>query len=95
MRVALEAIVEYYLFEYRLKLSLDVFAIFVVHKIFLPHLFLSGARSTLPMGVAPKAMMGVLAADHRLKTEFIRVVELAFPSFLSFYDVTTENIFFL
>jgi hypothetical protein len=60
MGVAPEAIVEFYLFEYRLKFSLNVFAIFVLHKIFLPHLFLSGARSTFPMGVAPEAMMGCL-----------------------------------
>jgi hypothetical protein len=31
-QVSPEAIVEFYLFEYRLKLSLDVFAIFVLHK---------------------------------------------------------------
>jgi hypothetical protein len=58
MGVAPEAIVELYLFKYRLKFSLDIIAIFVLHKFFLPHIFLSGARSALPMEVALEAMMG-------------------------------------
>jgi hypothetical protein len=58
MGVASEAIVGLYLFEYRLKVSLTVIIIFYLHKKFLLLIFLSGVRSALPMGVAPRLWWG-------------------------------------
>jgi hypothetical protein len=68
MGVAPKAMVELYFFEYRLKVSLNVSIIIrPAYDIFHLLIFLSGARPALPMGVALEAMMGVLAADYRLK----------------------------
>jgi hypothetical protein len=60
MGVAPKTIVELYLFEYRLQFSLNVFVISVLHKIYLPYLFLLGARPALSMAVALEAMLGCL-----------------------------------
>jgi hypothetical protein len=60
MGVAPEAIVELYLFKYRLKISLSLIIIFVMHKKIHFVTFLSGARPALSIGVAPETMMGCL-----------------------------------
>jgi hypothetical protein len=74
MGVTPEAIVEFYLFEYRLNFSLDVFAIFVLQKIFFTSYFSIGCVFSAPNGSIPRGYDGVLAADTRLKILFLRLV---------------------
>jgi hypothetical protein len=94
MGVGPETIVEFYLFEYRLKFSCTSFAILFLHKMFLPYILSIGCATSTLDGSSSRGYDGVLAADYSLKTEFLQIVELAFPSLLTFYDVTTNNIFF-
>jgi hypothetical protein len=61
---------QFFFFEYRLKNSLYVFAMLLPHEYFYLVLFLSGARSVLPMGVAPEAMMGCLQPIIGSKHDF-------------------------
>jgi hypothetical protein len=88
MGVALEAIVKLYLFEYRLKFSLDFFLIAVLV------IFLSGVRPALPMGVALKAIMGCLQSIIGSKLNFFNLCSLYFPV-LTFYDIIADNILYL
>jgi hypothetical protein len=60
MGVAPKAIVEFYLFEYRLKVSCTSLQPCSCTKYFYLIFFLSGARLALPMGVATEAIMGCL-----------------------------------
>jgi hypothetical protein len=60
---------------------------------FLPYILSIGCATKIPDGSSPRGYDGVLAADYRLKTEFLRMVELTFPPLLTFYDVTATNIF--
>jgi hypothetical protein len=47
----------------------------------------SGARPALPMGVSPKAMVGVLGGDHRLK-KFFDFFQMFLLYSFSFTDVS-------
>jgi hypothetical protein len=58
---------------------------------FLPYILSIGCATKIPDGSSPRGYDGVLAADYRLKTEFLRMVELTFPP--PFYDVTATNMF--
>jgi hypothetical protein len=62
---------------------------------FLPYILSIGCATSTLDGSSSRGYDGVLAADYSLKTEFLRIVELAFPSLLTFYDITTNNIFSL
>jgi hypothetical protein len=72
MGVAPETILEFYLFEYRLKFSCTSFVILFLYKMILPYIFLSGARPALSMGVALEAMMGCLQPIIASKLNFFR-----------------------
>jgi hypothetical protein len=54
MGVDPEAIVELYLFKYRLKVSSNLIIIFVQHEKFLLCDFSIGCATSVPMGVAPR-----------------------------------------
>jgi hypothetical protein len=71
MGVAPEAIDGLYLFEYRLKVSLSLIVIFALHKKFPLCDFSIGCATSAPDGSSPRDCDGVLAADYRLKSNFL------------------------